>query len=458
MVEDKEPVISFDSFLFPRIFRSFRMSIQPSKLVLAFAAVVTICVVGWIMDFSQTVVVRPAHTLSAPGGIPTEIRRPGGTTELDVYVMFPSELDEFIAAPDGAGRVGVFHTLQRFGSEQFHGALYAIFELDVAGFSRSIANGVHALIWAFRWHTLYSVIFFAILLASMALAGGAICRVAALQFAGAERPGLRQAAMFGRRKFVSLLVAPLVPFAAVAIIGLFFITLPGLIGSIPVAGELLASLLLPLSLVAAFIIAGGLVAAVPGTNLMFAAIAYEDSDSFDSISRSLSSVYSRPWHMGFYALVAVVYGAVCYIFVRFFAFLMLWTTYQFLQLGFLSNEKLHGIWAEPTFADLLGAMTNATTPPDTWSLWIAWLLIRVWGMVIVGMVVAFLVSFYFSANTVIYALMRNRVDGTPLDEIYIRPEETAAEPVPSEAPREETTSEPDQTPGDEDKEEGKTSG
>ena len=458
MVEDKKPVISFGSFLFPRIFQSFRMSIQPSKLVLAFAAVATVCVAGWIMDLSQTVVVNPTPALSAERGISGQIGRPRETTELDVYVMFPSQLDEFIDASDGTNRTGVFDTLQRFGSQQFHGALYAIFELDIAGFSTSVANCIRALIWVFRWHTLYAIVFSAILLAVMALAGGAICRVAALQFAGAERPGLRQAAGFGHRKFVSLFVAPLIPFAIVVVIGLFFIALPGLIGSIPIAGELLASLLLPLSLAAAFVIAGGLVAAVPGTSLMFPAIAYEDSDSFDSISRSLSSVYSRPWHMGFYALVAVVYGAVCYVFVRFFAFLMLWTTYQFLQLGFLNNEKLHSIWAEPTFADLLGTMTSATAPPDTWSLWIAWLLIRVWGMVIVGMVVAFLVSFCFSANTVIYALMRNRVDATPLDEIYIRPEETTAEPIAPAPPRAETPCEPDPTPGDKDREEGKTSG
>jgi hypothetical protein len=46
--------------------------------------------------------------------------------------------------------------------------------------------------------------------------------------------------------------------------------------------------------------------------------------------------------------------------------------------------------------------------------------------------VSFVISFYFSANTVIYALMRHRVDGTPLDEVYTGPKEPSAPPMPSE--------------------------
>ena len=49
--------------------------------------------------------------------------------------------------------------------------------------------------------------------------------------------------------------------------------------------------------------------------------------------------------------------------------------------------------------------------------------------------VSFVISFYFSANTIIYALMRNRVDGTPLDEVYEEPEEaTPANPAPRIVP------------------------
>ena len=147
---------------------------------------------------------------------------------------------------------------------------------------------------------------------------------------------------------------------------------------------------------------------------MFPAIAYEDSDSFDAISRSFSSVYAQPWRMGFYSLVAAVYGAICYLFVRFFVFLLLWATYGFLQFG-MSDRKLQTIWPEPSFDYLLG---TAAVAPEEWSLWVGALLVRIWVLAVVGLMVSFVISFFFSASTIIYALMRNQVDGTPLDEVY----------------------------------------
>jgi hypothetical protein len=229
----------------------------------------------------------------------------------------------------------------------------------------------------------------------------------------------------------NLIAAPVGPYAIALVLGVPVILL-GLLGNIPYAGELLTGVFLPLALVLAPFIAVILIGAVAGLNLMFPSIAYEDSDFFDAISRSFSSVYAKPWRMGFYTLAALVYGAVCYVFVRFFVFLLLWVTHGLLRLG-LSDAKLHAIWPEPGFTDLIGTIT--VTPSD-WSLWIAAQLIRVWLLVVVGLMISFLISFYFSANTVIYALMRNRVDGTPLDEIYGDMEQTTGEsPRPDAAPQ-----------------------
>src|SRR4030042_604109 len=114
--------------------------------------------------------------------------------------------------------------------------------------------------------------------------------------------------------------------------------------------------------------------------------------------------------MAFYTIIAALYGAIGYIFVRFFGFLVLLTTYRFLQVGFLRrNEKLHEIWPEPTFATFPGP---AGAMPDTWSLWLAALLIHLWVLLIVGLVVSFVISFYFSANTIISPPPRYRTAGT----------------------------------------------
>lgn len=438
MVDEKEPVLPLGSFLFPRIFQAFRMSIQPTKLILAFLALAAICLTGGIMDLSNTVVKARNVTFLVRPGESIKMERPGGQiTELDVYVEHGIAMRDPMKSEEQAETGGVFATLWDFGAEQFHNALYALFALDIPEVFQSVGNCFKALAWAFRCHTAYSVIFFAVALAVMALTGGAICRIAALQFAQGEKPGLTEAVRFGVKKFTGFVTAPITPAAILVFIGAFIFLL-GLCGNIPIVGELSVGLFLPLAFVAAAIVAVIAIGTVAGLSLMFPTIAYEDSDCFDAISRSFSYVYAKPWRMGFYTAIAVVYGAISYVFVRFFSFLLLWITYRFLQLGFLQkNAKLHAIWPEPHFADFLG---SPTTVQEMWSTSTGAFLIYIWVLVVVGLMVSFVISFYFSASTIIYALMRNRVDRIALEEIYTYSDEMAAEPAAVQTPAEETPS------------------
>jgi len=217
----------------------------------------------------------------------------------------------------------------------------------------------------------------------------------------------------------------LAPFAIIAFTGLL-ICLLGLIGNIPWLGDLLMGIFMFLALIAGGLIAVILIGTIAGFNLMYPAIAYDGSDCFDAISRSFSYVYSKPWRMGFYTVIAAVYGAICYMFVRFFAFLMLLVTHRFLQLGVLNdNAKLEAIWPGPSFADLLGSSCS----PANWVQTFAGFLVYLCLLVVIGLLVSFIISFYFSANTVIYSLMRNRVDNTALDDVYTISEENKTGPT-----------------------------
>jgi hypothetical protein len=446
MVNGKGPVLPLDSFLFPRIFQAFRMSIQPTKLILAFGAVATICLAGRVMDaVSNSVVVAPS-----------------GETELDEYVTEGQVLEHIRLFRADGTRTGVYTTLWNYGAKQFHEALYGIFDpntpkvvevYEVVGpdtprIVQSLGNCISALAWAFSYHPYYSVVFFALALAIISLTGGAICRIAALQFAKGEKPGLTEATRFGVRKFTSLLTAPVTPAVIIAVIGAFIVAL-GFWGNIPIIGELSVGVFLPLAFIAAAIVAIIAIGTVAGFSLMFPTIAYEDSDCFDAISRSFSYVYAKPWRMGFYCLIAFVYGAVCYIFVRFFCFLLLRLTHLFLQVGFLwRNEKLDAMWPVPTFPDFLGS-ANAT--PPNWSTSLGAFLVHAWVLVVVGLMVSFVISFYFSASTIIYALMRNRVDRIALDEIYTAVDEMEETSAParvtaSDEPGETPDASPDGTP------------
>jgi hypothetical protein len=196
-------------------------------------------------------------------------------------------------------------------------------------------------------------------------------------------------------------------------------------------GEVLNSALFFLPLIAGFVMALVAVGTVGGMNMMFPTIAVEGSDSFDAISRSFSYVYARPWRMAFYSLVALIYGVFCYLFVRFFAFLMLKLSHTAVDWAVLADgnsglmSKFNTMWSGPSFENLHGGFDwSVCWGAQAFGAWI----IAFWVYVVIGFVIAFLVSFFFSANTVIYYLLRNRVDATDMDDVYV--EEEPAEEVP----------------------------
>ncbi len=425
MVSEKESSQLFDSLLFPKIFQTFRMAIQPTKLIIAFLAVATICLAGWIMDLSKTVVTD----------------RQGNVTELQIYMTAPDQVKSYIDNLDQTGdRTGVFSTLWHFGSTQFHAALKELFELNLTSMTKNIADYFKAIGWAVRHHFVYCIIFVVIKLAVISVAGGAICRIAALQFAQGEKPGLTEALRFSTKRFTSFFTAPLAPVGIIIFIGVFIFLL-GLIGNIPRAGELIMGIFMLLALFAGALIAIVLIGAVAGFNLMFPSVAYDGSDCFDAISRSFSYVYSKPWQMLFYSAIAAVYGAICYTFVRFFAFLLFSVTYWFLKLGILGdNSKLIAIWPGSSFTRLVGPL-DLSAP--NWTQSVAILLIYLCLLVVIGFVVSFIISFYFSANTIIYSLMRNKVDNTALDDIYTPSDEVETEPVTTESKPQETEPQPE---------------
>jgi len=128
--------------------------------------------------------------------------------------------------------------------------------------------------------------------------------------------------------------------------------------------------------------------------------------------------------------------------VRFFAFLTLWITYKSLEVGVLGgNKKLITIWPAPSFINLVD-------PPDMtsaiWSEKIAAVILYLLLLAVLVLIVSYIISFYFSANTIIYALLRKRVDNTALEDIYTVSQDMGTEQFSSEfEPQEEPDTEPE---------------
>ncbi|HVE54603.1 MAG TPA: hypothetical protein VNB23_14580 [Ramlibacter sp.] len=273
-------------------------------------------------------------------------------------------------------------------------------------------------VWLLRFHPVYFVLFMALFLVVWAVFGGAIARIAAVHVARDEKISVRQAMKFSTNKVLSFIFAPLIPLAIVLVIGVV-LSLGGLLFYVPVIGPILAGALFILALLGGVVITLVLLGTFGGFNLMYPTIAVEGSDSFDAISRSFSYVFARPWRMLFYTLIALIYGAIAYFFVRLFVWIVLATTRFFVGwwLGGQPGRWFPEMW--PQSMDLWNLPYDVHFASLAWSEKVAAFFIACWVYLLVSLVGAFAISFYFSVNTIIYYLMRREVDATELDDVYV---------------------------------------
>ncbi len=227
--------------------------------------------------------------------------------------------------------------------------------------------------------------------------GGAIARIAVVQAACDRRIGLGSAIRFALGKSASMIGAPLIPMLAVAIFagacGLF-----GLLYRIPwgigaTLGSLLGFVPLVLSLVMILILAGLAV----GWPLMIATVAAEGEDAPDALSRSYSYVNQRLARYAAHVVGAGAIGAiglaVAILFARAVVVLASWGV----ALGAPDplpstdlSDSLQGFW-----------------------LWVVGLLVHGW-----------VYSYFWSAVSIIYLILRRDVNGSPWHDVYL-PEHSA---------------------------------
>ena len=73
-------------------------------------------------------------------------------------------------------------------------------------------------------------------------------------------------------------------------------------------------------------------------------------------------------------------------------------------------------------------------------------LISFWVNLVIAILGAFAISFYFSANTIIYYLMRQEADTTALDDVYLEQmDDEIVDPLPTAEPLPEMTQVADTT-------------
>ncbi|HXX93126.1 MAG TPA: hypothetical protein VEN81_05800 [Planctomycetota bacterium] len=334
----------------------------------------------------------------------------------------------------------------------------------------------------------YTILFVLLFISTWSYFGGAIARIAAYEIAkDGERIETRKALQFSRKKFWSFFWAPLI-----CVIGLLFFALcnwaGGFVGKLLdfiYVGAPIVAFLLPLALLSGFIMTLILVGTFTGMPLFAPAVAAEGTDSFDAVSRGFSYVYSRPWHYLWYQLVTSVYGYICIGFVIVFAIAMCHLGLKTGELGF----EVCGAWVPDRAKDPNAKSAFHDVAQRSWELilskdhqncamygWdpasivtsphpygrlqvianhivhpnfskpslsgdhnVAAFLITLWLSITLGLALGYVVSYFISQQTMIYYILRKKVDGIEMNEVF---EEAEEEPKPAEAAKPSDPSKP----------------
>lgn len=259
------------------------------------------------------------------------------------------------------------------------------------------------------------------------LIGGALCRMNALQFAVQKRISPWGALRFSQRQLQGYLVAPLLPFSAVLILQGFNYLLGLLASLIPDVGEIVLAIGWCVVLFSGFLMAMLVAGVLSGWPLMIAAISTEDSDGFDGLSRTFGYLFDRPWHAALAGFLSLPIFAVLRLVVALLVGLTVWLGAGAVERGYdadsplpdatlitrpdLSTGNPAGRFVETIDGYLTGR--RRLSLPDRG----ADLLVVAWVSIAAVLYAGFAPSFFWSAATVTYFLLRRSDDGTPLDAV-----------------------------------------
>jgi hypothetical protein len=219
------------------------------------------------------------------------------------------------------------------------------------------------------------------------LIGTILCRRSATLFAGNDESSMQRAIAYSVRRWKSAVIAPAIPLFSAVLLGVIAAVV-GLLGCLPFLGHVWLVMTSPLTLILAFAMAFLLLATAFGWPLMLASIAVDDCDGFGALSRAFSSLSGRPWHAFGFAAISLLTGAIAVRLVN----LLGTTTY-----ACAVSSVAVGSGLERFQQSLLIPLTSAVST------------------VIAG----FGISYFWSAVTVIALLLRQEIDGVPLDRLSL---------------------------------------
>lgn len=417
------PVSWLEASGLPHLLRTLGLALHPAKIGLALVGLIATFVLGGALDWVW----------------------PGGGSALD-------EIDRFVVAREmgaphqpSAGEYGVFHVWREYERRCILGLLGssipgasvaagtsigAYMEThSQAGPLRNLASMVQGVWWMFHEHPVYFVILAVGLLLIWSCCGGAICRIAAVQFARDRKLTMKEGLGFSMDRLLNgFALAPCIP-VAIAVFLMILMALGGAFLRIPLLGDVLGGLLFFLAILGGFGIFLLLLGLAIGGGLFWPAVAVEAADAFDAFSRGLSYPLTRAWRAIWYVVVSLLFASVSWVFVNLSTFFALKITRAIVTFG----STWFGLWMRENAAGVRTSKVELLWPlagpndlyhAPNWSTLsffehVSAFFVGLYVALVIATMWSFLTSFYFCATTVIYFLLRRDVDGTDLEEVYL---------------------------------------
>ncbi len=412
-----EEIDWFTVLPFVRLFGAFRIAMGPSKLLTAMTLVISLCVLG--------------HAIDALG------RWRAFDGEIDRYAnLSTQDYDRWLDSQrhDAQPQIGVYATIQQFKTDAFTRLIDAATQLDF-GFGQvlhqtndnrhTVIGSLRDLVtvlpsWLWHSHRGFLLTYGPAALAVCAILAAALARMTALHATREQRTSMLAAVRYAIARWVWFFLTPVLPLMlaglmilAVAGFGAVFFNLPVL--------NVLGGLTFVVPLTCGAIATAVLVLLVAAGPLLYPAIAIEGTDGFDAISRAFGYVLGRPWRWLLFNLIMLVYGAMTYLLLGLVIDLIL--------------TVIHGCvgwWVIRDVSPGLNRLDAIFPAPQGHHVaeGVPWSQLGIWDKVTAGMIGswvyltrsllgAYAISFYMTANTWIYLLLRRGTDGTELDDVFL---------------------------------------
>jgi hypothetical protein len=228
---------------------------------------------------------------------------------------------------------------------------------------------------------------FGLALGAWSLVGVILCRRSAFLFVCNDQSTVARAVKYGLRRWGDSIRSPLIPLAAALLIGII-ISGVGLLGRLPYWGSAWLFLISPIVAVLGVVMAFLLLATMLAWPLMVAAVAIDDCESFGGLSRAYSILTSRPWQTTGYIIFGLLVGLILMAVTMAVGETTIWCGV---------SATAFGSGGEQVRKSLVSPLTT----------------------LVHEIVTGIGISFFWSAATVIYLLLRQDVDGVPLDRIAL---------------------------------------